>query len=186
MPIKGQGWELHLVRKEEQKRPGDGKRRTVGRYQVYHDGQKAKGWWASGMTAESRSPGDNKTAGNGLRVEAGTYPLATQMGSKYVTLAYSPSLSPRVYPKPGIELLKTGARQEILIHPGIGFLASIGCINLCTSLPGPLEYIDYERSRERVIAVIDDMKAFIAKFPTKNGFAIPGATVVIDGEPVWK
>lgn len=183
MPITGKGWELHILRSAEQRRPSDGKVRTVGRYQVYHDGKKAAGWWASGTTAESRGPGDNKTQGNGRRVEADTYPLATQMGSKYVTLKFSDSLNPRVYPKPGIELLGTQKRAEILIHPGIGFLASIGCINLCTALPNAAEPIDYVWSRKRVIAVIDDLRAFLPKFPAKNGMPIPGAWVVIDGEP---
>lgn len=182
MPVTGKGWELHIVRKDVQRRPSDGRVRTVGRYQIYHNGVKATGWFASGAVAESPGPGDNKVAGNKKRVEAGTYPLATQMGSKYVTLKFSESLSPKVYPKPGIELLKTGKRAEILIHPGIGFLASIGCINLCTSLPNAAEPIDYEFSRKRVIAAIDDLKAF-GILPAKNGMTIPGASVVIEGEP---
>ncbi|MDP1911494.1 MAG: hypothetical protein Q8K85_24600 [Hyphomicrobium sp.] len=85
--------------------------------------------------------------------------------------------------KPGIEVTSTGQRSEILIHPGHGFLASVGCINPCTSLPNAREMIDYAPSRKRVIALIEDMKSFIAGFPTKNGKAIPGAFVVIDGEP---
>ena len=43
MPIKGEGWEFHIVRQYEQRRPSDGKRRTVGRYQVFHDGVKQTG-----------------------------------------------------------------------------------------------------------------------------------------------
>jgi len=184
MAITGKGWEFHLVRKSTQRRSSDGKVRTVGRYQIYHDGVKATGWHASGTTAETKGPGANKPAGNGRRIEAGRYPLATQAGSKYVTHNYSTSLSPKVYPKPGLELMKTGARAEILIHPGIGFVASIGCINPCTSLPRAEEYIDYDWSRKRVIAIIADLAAYLGKrWPTKNGFAIPNAFAVIDGEP---
>jgi hypothetical protein len=36
MPISRQGWELHM--ESVQRRASDGRRRTVGRYQVYHDG----------------------------------------------------------------------------------------------------------------------------------------------------
>lgn len=184
MPITGKGWEMHVVRSAEQRRPSDGKVRTVGRYTIYHDGVKAKGAHASGMTAETRGPGDNKTAGNGRRIEAGRYALATQAGSKYVTHNFSSSLNPRVYPKPGIELLGTGKRAEILIHPGQGFVASIGCINPCKSLPNAAETIDYVPSRDRVIQIILDMRNYVgANFPSKNGFKIPDCFVVIDGEP---
>jgi hypothetical protein len=64
------------------------------------------------------------------------------------------------------------------------FLSSIGCINPCASLPNANEIIEYEGSRERVIAIIEDLKAFLgADFPKKNGKKIPRAFVVIDGEP---
>jgi hypothetical protein len=191
MPIKGTGWEFHLVRKSEQRRHSDGKIRTVGMYQIFHDGVKAKGPHMSGMTAETRGDSNNSDnndkAGNGRRIEAGTYPLATQAGTKYVTHGYSKSLSPRVYPKPGIEVMNTGKRQEILIHPGIGFLASIGCINPCKSLPLAGEPIDYVPSRARVIEIIEDLKAYLgADFPKKNGHPIPRAWLVVDGEPTLK
>jgi hypothetical protein len=75
-------------------------------------------------------------------------------------------------------------RREILVHPGQGFLASIGCINPCTSLPNRNELIDYAPSRRRVIALIEDMKSFLGSdFPTRNGRRIPRAFVVIEGEP---
>jgi len=185
MPTKlPQGWVLHVIRKTTQKRPSDGKVRTVGSYRVLHDGVPQKGSWASGTVAESKGPGKNKPAGNGHRIEAGTYPLATQAGAKYVTLNFSSSLSPKVYPKPGIEVLKTGERAEILMHPGIGFLASIGCLDLCKSLPNAAEGIDYLGSRERVIEVILDLKRYLgSKFPKHNGKPIPNAFIVIEGEP---
>jgi hypothetical protein len=83
-----------------------------------------------------------------------------------------------------VELLDTGARSEILIHPGIGFLSSIGCINLCTNLPNSSEGITYTSSRRRVISMIENMKVFLAgDFPTRNGKPIPRAHAVLDGEP---
>ncbi|MFT0859823.1 hypothetical protein [Ancylobacter sp. G4_0304] len=179
-------WEIRIVRFVEQRRDSDGKRRTVGRYQVYHDGVAQPHPLLSGATAESRGPGANAPKGNGRRVEPGRYPLWTQNGTKYKTIDYSPSLNQASIPRPGIELGNTAERKEILIHPGIGFLASIGCINLCSSLPHANEPIDYAGSRQRVIAVIDDMRAFLhSHFPTQNGKAITDAFAVIDGEPAF-
>lgn len=184
MPITGQGWELLIVRQSEQRRASDGKVRTVGSYKIFHDGVAQTGTGMRGAVAESRGPGANKPAGNGKRIEEGRYPLFTQDGEHYKTWNYKDSESPRAVPKPGIELGSTGQRSEILIHPGQGFLASVGCINLCTSLPRPTEMIDYVPSRKRVIAVIEDMKTFLgAGFPRVNGRKIPNAFVVIDGEP---
>lgn len=186
MPIKSEGWEMHTVRKSEQRRATDGKRRTVGTYQIYHDGVAQTGAAMKGMVAESKGPGANKPAGNGQRIEEGRYPLFTQDGEKYKTYGYKNSKSPTVKPKPGFELKSTGKRSEILVHPGQGFVASIGCINPCTSLPKASEMIDYVPSRERVITLIENMKGFVgADFPKTNGKKIPRAFVAIDGEPTF-
>lgn len=183
MPIKGEGWEFHIVRSKEQARASDGKRRTVGTYTVFHNGVAQNGD-LSGAVAETRGPGDNKKAGNNRRVEAGRYRLFTQAGSKYVTLNYDKSGASNATPKPGLELMDTGKRQEILIHPGRGFLSSVGCINPCTSLPKASEPITYSSSRRRTISIIDDLRSFLGdRFPTRNGKAIPNAFVVIDGDP---
>jgi hypothetical protein len=156
----------------------------VGSYQVFHDGVAQTGPGLRGMVAESRGPGANRPAGNGKRIEQGRYPIATQGGQNYVTLGYKDSESSFAKPKPGIELLQTGERTEILIHPGKSFLRSVGCINLCTLLPNAAENIDYQPSRKRVIAVIEDLKNFLgADFPATNGKRIPKAFVVVDGEP---
>jgi hypothetical protein len=182
MPIRGQGWELHIERQSVQRRASDGKKRTIGQYQVFHDGQPVAG--LSGVVAECGGPGNNTVAQNGKRVEAGRYPLATQDGTKYDTIGYVRNESTGARPKPGIELKGTGRRAEILIHPGIGYLSSIGCINPATSLPGPAEPISYSSSRKRVIALIEDMRAFLgAGFPASNAKPIPHAFAVIDGEP---
>jgi hypothetical protein len=99
-------------------------------------------------------------------------------------LGYKNSTDPDVTPKPGLELNDTGKRSEILIHPGHGFLSSVGCINPCSSLPSANELINFVGSRQRVIDIIEDLKAFLGtKFPKQNGKPIPSAFVVIDGEP---
>ena len=185
MPITGQGWELHIVRKKEQRNANNGRRRTVGRYQVYHDGTAQGGKYLKGTTAESRGPGANKPADNGKRIEAGRYSLWAQEPGNYATWGYKDSESVSAGPKPGIELKDTGQRYEILIHPGKNtFLSSVGCINPCTSLPNADERIDYGGSRQRVIALIEDLRAYLGtEFPENNGKRIPPAFVVIDGEP---
>lgn len=185
MPISGQGWEMLIVRKSEQRRSTDGRVRTVGRYQVYHNGRAQSGSGMTGATAESRGPGANRPQGNGRRIEEGRYPLFTQDGEHYVTLGYKNSESLSAEPKPGILVGSTDQRVGILIHPGKdAFLSSVGCINPCSSLSDASELIDYTPSRRRVIALIEDMKDFLAgAFPSANGKRIPRAYIVIDGEP---
>ena len=184
MTIAGEGWELHIVRQREQRRWSDGRRRTIGHYQVYHDGVAQDASGLSGMTAEAKGPGANVPADNGKRIEAGRYPLWTQEPGHYATHDYSNSQDPDVVPKPGLELKDTGNRYEILVHPGNGFLSSVGCINLCMSLPDAREPFDYAPSRRRVISVIKDIKSYPGnEFPGSNGKRIPRAWVVIDGEP---
>jgi hypothetical protein len=180
MPLNQQGWEILIKRTGTQRRASDGKVRTVGTYQVFHDGTPVAG--LAGMTAESRGPGSNSV--KKVRIAPGSYALATQDGGKYATIGYNQNANPAALRKPGVELSGTGGRAEILIHPGIGFLASVGCINLCTSLPDAGEPISFPGSRRRVIAMIDDMKAFLgAGFPSRDGRPIPGARAVIEGEP---
>jgi hypothetical protein len=182
MNITGSGWEFFIQRQSEQTR--DGRTRTVGTYQIFHDGDAQGGARMSGMVAESRGPGANAPGGNGRRIREGRYPLFTQDGGHYVTIGYVISGDFTDTPKPGLELKETDERSEILIHPGHGFLASIGCINPCTSLPDADENIDFEPSRDRVIEIIDDLKDFAGHdFPARNGHRIPNAFVVIDGEP---
>lgn len=180
-------WEIRIERRSEQTR--DGEVRTVGTYQVYHDGQPATSFRLSdvdvplaGTTAEPKGPGQNETPAkkaNPSRIRQGTYPLATQLGGDYRTFGYRPEPDKIVYPLPGIELLSTNKRTEILIHPGKGkFLSSIGCINLCKHLDTPEENIDFSGSRRRVIALIEDMKAFLGPLPGPDQ-PIPNAFVVI-------
>lgn len=180
MLITNNGWEILIQRQSTQTRQSDGKVRTVGRYQVFNDGV-AVGELV-GTTAESRGPGSNSI--KGVRIAPGTYPLATQDGGKYATIDYSPNANHTALRRPGIELHHTNSRSEILIHPGIGFLASIGCINLCKILPDATEPISFGGSRARVIALIDNMREFLGnEFPTRDGRSIPRAFAIIVGEP---
>lgn len=183
MPITGQGWELLVIRQHEQTR-ADGRRRTVGTYQVNHNGVVQTGPDLSGALAEAKGPGANFPPENGRRIAPGRYPLWTQDGTKYKTWQYHPDdTDPDMGPKPALELKKTGARSEILIHPGTGFLASIGCMNPCTSLPDANERITYAGSRRRTISLIEDLQTFAgAHFPGVNGKIIPNAFVVVENE----
>ncbi|WP_299508414.1 hypothetical protein [uncultured Roseobacter sp.] len=184
MPISGYGWEIHFLRDDTHSRHSDGKVRTVGRYQIYHDGVPASGSDMNGMFAETRGPGDNSTVGNNRRIEEGIYTLRTQGGTKYKTHDYTSSASSSAIPRPGIELRGCAPRTEILIHPGRGYLSSIGCINLCTNLPDASEPITYKSSRRRVISMLDDLSQFLgSSFPDDNERPVPNALVVIDGEP---
>ena len=182
-------WEIRVRRLSEQTRGS--KTRTVGAYQVFHHGMPATNTVRVdgidvplfGTTAESRGPSQNDkpaTEDDPSRILAKSYRLATSGGPDYLTQDYRPDLEIAA-PMPGIELLDTGKRFAILIHPGKNvFLSSIGCINLCTSLPGANENIDYPGSRRRVIALIEDMKQVLGSFPTAGDRPIAGASMVID------
>jgi hypothetical protein len=179
MPIQGKGWELHIQRSALQRRGS--KIRTVGAYQVFHDGVAQAAF--TGGTAEPRGPGDNSVENDGLRIEAKSYPLERHAGAHYCTVGYQVSDKPGIHPKPGIGVGDTGKRVGIVVHPGFGFLSSIGCINICSPLGDALFDISFVNSRDRVIALIDDLKAFAGpRFPQQPG-PIPGAFLVIDGEP---
>jgi hypothetical protein len=180
MPIQGRGWELLITRIRVDSR-GD-RKRTVGNYQAFHNGTPAQGLF--GMCAETRGPGDNSHAGNNRRIAAGRYPLLTQDGAKYVTIGYTANTNPNAIPRPGLDVGNTNKRVGILIHPGRGFLSSIGCINPAKALPKALTDIDFADSRARVIALIEDLKKFDGNaFPKENGHSIPDAFFVVDGEP---
>lgn len=185
MPI----WEIRITRKSVQ---NNGSRtRTVGAYQVFHDGVPATSLRIgefdvplSGTTAEARGPSSNApSAKDKQRIATGRYPLRTTDGPDYMTYRFRDS-NEVGEPMPGIELADTGSRSDILIHPGKNaFLSSVGCVNLCKSLPRAAERIDFPGSRRRVIALIEDMKNFLgAGFPTDNGRAIPNAFAVIRDE----
>jgi murein DD-endopeptidase MepM/ murein hydrolase activator NlpD len=180
-------WEIRIERRSEQTHGRQ--TRTVGTYQVYHDGQPATGTIRvgdkdvplSGTTAEAAGPSQNaKRASEGFptRILAQSYPMQASGGPTYVTHGYrqDETVAPMM---PGLELTDTGRRTDILIHPGKNeFRSSVGCINLCTHLDTPQEMIGYPGSRRRVIALIEDMKAFLGALPGADQ-PIPNAFVVI-------
>lgn len=170
------GWVLHVARQTEQDR--NGRRRTLGTYRIFHEGVQTG---LTGTSVEAKGPGDNHVPGNGHCLEAGIYTLATHAGLHYCTIGYKVDDDCDVTPKPGLELLNTGNRSAILVHPGHGFLASIGCINLTDSLPSAASDIPFVDSRTRVISAINDLRNFTGtRFPKANGTPIPNAWLIIE------
>jgi hypothetical protein len=124
-------------------------------------------------------PGDNSEADNNRRIETGRYPLRTHSGPHYMTLRYQQSGK-----LPGFEVGKVTPRYGILVHPGRGFKASVGCFNPAKQLATAASVIERADSLPRVVAMIEDMKAFLAaSFPNQNDQPIPNAWIVVDGEP---
>ena len=176
----GGGWELRVERLAEQVRGGA--RRTIGRYSVLHDGAICGG--LVGWTAEAPGPGDNRTPDNGLRIEAGAYPLTASLSDNYATLGYLLSGDPGRSPKPCLGVGGAGARTYILVHPGHGFRISTGCINPTGELATGEADIAFDDSRDRVVALIADLRAYLGPaFPEVNGHPLPRARLVITGEP---
>jgi flagellum-specific peptidoglycan hydrolase FlgJ/N-acetylmuramoyl-L-alanine amidase len=181
------GYVIRISRRRTEQRRGAGIR-TVGNYEVFFRGQKIRD--LEGMVFETYGPGDNTATGTAYhrRVEAKTYPLGTHSSDglvpKYATHGYTASTAAFAQSRPAIRLDKTGYRGGILMHPGGGFLSSIGCLNLSRPLTGPDDNIDYADSRERVVAIIEDMKARLGStFPSRSWMTIPNAWMVIEGEP---
>jgi hypothetical protein len=180
--ISGRGWELLVERLRVHE--ARERRRTWGRYQVYRDGVAVAA--LCGFMCECVGPGNNAVPDTGLRIEPGRYRLTTQFG-RYRTSGYNEDLSEAGRdPMPGFRLEDTGARTAILVHPGHPpnlYLSSVGCLNPT----GPLaagQQMDFQESRARVIALIDDLRGFApGAFAMEINTPIDGAFVVIVGEP---
>jgi len=169
-------WKLLVRRKSEHRRSG--RRRIVGSYQVLHDGKPIQG--LMGMSVEAPGPGDNTMAGFRHCIEPGVYGLATHYSDRYCTIGYTDNVNPAALPRPGLLLTGTGERQAILVHPGRGFLASTGCLNLTRPLWGGDDDMDFVESRGRVIALIDNLRTFFnGSFPEENGRPIRQAFIEI-------
>jgi hypothetical protein len=181
MPITGAGWEL-LVERQVIHRHG-ARARTAGHYRLFRDGRRTR---LAGMMCESLGPGDNEVPDTGLRLAPGTYPLSTHFGQRYRTIGYAIAEIAGLEPMPGFLLTGTGNRTAIVLHPAHPptlYLSSVGCLNPTRPLP-PTEEIDFFESRARVIALIDSLRAFApAAFEVLENTPIPGASVIIEGEP---
>jgi hypothetical protein len=185
MPIPNTGFVIHLRRVRQEKRASKKFPRTVGQYRCFWNGTAIAG--LEGQIVERGGPGDNTDAvgdKQDRRIAKGTYPLAFQSGTKYATQGYSSSSSHTALKRPGLLLKNTGQRDAILIHPGMDYVWSVGCLNPCSALTDAKSAVDFADSRKRVIAIIDAMRAKIGNgFPKAGGAPVPGAVIVIDGEP---
>lgn len=175
------GFILQVVRRRTEYREGKGFSRTVGEYQAFFNRQPVPG--LQGAVYEQKGPGDNTSTGtaNARRIAAGTYPLHTQAGVKYKTYGYT---SGTAYPKPGLLVENTDYRKGIVIHPGSGYLSSVGCLNPSQPLSGAEGNLDFMESRDRTISLIDKMREILGdRFPSTNGHLIKDAWLVVQGEP---
>jgi hypothetical protein len=173
-------WQLRILRHSIQIR---GERvRTVGTYSVCLDGVTLP--HLTGTSVECGGPGANAPEGNGRRLVEGEYEIAIHMGANYATVDYDDSPNFLTLPKPAVGLVGTGARTEILVHPGVGFLRSVGCINLTGDLEDAEADINLNDSIRRVVAVLKNLEVFLGRhLPSDNATRIPNASVVIAGEP---
>jgi hypothetical protein len=175
------GFCIHIMRRRQEQRAGIAFPRTVSDYECYWSGALVAG--LTGQMVERGGPGNNGNVGvnSGRRILEGSYPLAIQKGNHYETYNYEED-----HLLPGLLLTQTVKRVGILIQPchdsKYQYLSSIGCINPAQGLETADSRVDLEDSEARVIALIDTMKRKLgARFP-KTG-KIPGAVVVIEGEP---
>lgn len=172
-------WELRIRRLEVQRR-GD-LCRTLGTYQVLHAGGAPTG--LEGFTVEAGGPGDNATEGNGLRIEAGAYPLCVNLSASYRTIGFDPEADQTSPLKPCLGVAGTGARTFILIHPGWGFSAAVGCIQPAGELLRPDQDIDYVDSRRRVLELMTDLAEKAGRPERRHGALFAHARLSIEGEP---
>ncbi len=191
MAITGHGWEMLVqrlgIQHADPHDPHAGRlTRTYGSYDVYIDAVRQFG----GFVCESPGPGNPHPAPphatDWYRIPQGPYPLSTQVGDDYSYVTKGYQLEDRVQ-RPGVLLLSTAPRSEILIHPGHTpdlFLSSIGCLNPTSALQ-PRQCMDFADSRDHVIQIIESLKAFSpASFAAHASVPIPNARVIIVGEPM--
>ncbi len=183
MSIPKTGFVLRVIRERTEERgSGSGKRyRTVGRYECYWNGTLVNDPDLSGASVEPRGPGSNKKKGvnKSLRIEQGTYPLGTHVGTKYASINYKKDSKPR----PGIYVFDTDNRKHILVHRGVGFKASIGCINLTGSIVDVDDDIGKNTSFARMDALIQYMDSKLADFTATSRKESASAWLVVEGEP---
>lgn len=180
-------WVLQIRRIRQEKRASQGFARTISKYRVLHDDVEVGA--LTGFFAERQGPGDNSKTGvkEHRRIAAGTYSISTHDGvgdEKYKTIGYAEDGGIGSIPRPCIRLDGTDRRSGILIHPGNGYLWSIGCFNPAGDMTDAGSNIRFADSRARVIAIIEDLKDYLGpSFPKSNNRSIPDASIVIRGEP---
>ncbi|TIX75823.1 MAG: hypothetical protein E5V24_30785, partial [Mesorhizobium sp.] len=112
------------------------------------------------MICEARGPGDNSATGRqrGARIKAGIYPMLTHAGTREIdgitafkTFGFTSSIEVRRPPMPALRVGDTRYRAGILIHPGNGWLWSVGCMNPADDIADARSDIQYVHSRARVI-----------------------------------
>ncbi len=186
------GVALYVSRQRVERRSSGRPRvRTVGEYQVYLDGKPLSDPMLKGMMLEAKGPGANVPAQNGKRIEADVYPLRTHRGKKYMTFDFKATRSSSRKPRPGIQVGEADQtvspvlkdRVAILLHPGSGFLWSVGCLNPSKPL-SRLQGMSWADSFDRTMALIDAMKKHVPGFPSSNGKRIPDTVLVVEGEPM--
>jgi chitosanase len=171
------GWVFLLQRLREELRPGKQFRRTVGTYQIFHDGLPVSG--LAGMTVERQGPGDNTLTGKHQHrcIEAATYNLVTHVSDNYRTVGYATTGE---HPRPAIEVSGTNRRSEILIHPGVGYGSTIGCINLAARLSDANADISLDDSTRRVVDVVADLKVFVGgHLPSGNKVPLHDCRLIV-------
>jgi hypothetical protein len=180
IPTKIEGWVLRVRRLRQELRAGMSFARTVGTYQVYHDGVPVEG--LAGVTVERQSRGDGAAGKeNRLPIGAGQYPLLVHATKKYATTKYHSNGSS---PRPALQVGHSSEGAAVLVHPAGGYGSTLGCINLAGPLSGPRKNMTLADSISRVIAVIEDLRAYVGQsFPRKAGGRIADALILIEGEP---
>jgi N-acetylmuramoyl-L-alanine amidase len=170
-------WTFLVQRLREERREGEGFNRTIGSYQVLHNGVPVPG--LSGATVERQGPGDNGEIGHAEHrcIAAGDYPINSHATAKYKTVGYKTSGR---RPRPALEIGDTDKRSGILIHPADGYASTIGCINLASQLNDADADIEFSDSFRRVVDVIDDLTHFSgASLPQADGVPIANAHLVV-------
>ena len=149
------GWTFFVQRLREEYRSGKSFVRTVGTYQVFHDGVAVAG--LGGMTVERQGPGDDSATGTAEHrcIVARTYPLRSHDTVDYATVGFE---TDGEHPRPAIGVGDTDFRTGILIHPAEGYGSTIGCINLSGTLHDATSDFTLADSTARVIAVIQDLQ----------------------------
>lgn len=175
------GFVIHVQRDHMEQRPGMGFQRSIGSYYATYEGERLPN--LGGTTVERQGPGDNGPTGvfQHRRIASCAYPLFSVRTDKYATVGFSEAANLLDRPWPAIGIENTGSRTGIMIHPAMGYVMSIGTINLSKPLADAQSNIEFADSRARVIALINAVKEKLGTVPEGNA-RIPNAYLVISDE----